>query len=177
MINPFVRMYRFFTGATKIVKRAFYAAQKNRLSADWSTSTTSIIQDIRAGAKALRTRARDLAQNNDIAKRYINLVRTNVVGNHGFTLQVKAKKKVGTEIDETTNTHIEEKLADELGLTLKVNETKQPVPSKAETDDTGDDKTDDELDEAKRAAQIKRWFKIKDAAELVIATLGNGHNK
>lgn len=81
-INPFPRR-RF--GA-----RTYAAASMGRLTADWIAGATTIDHDIRAGMIPVRSRARDLAQNNDYAKAYLRAVKKNVVGSEGFALQVKA---------------------------------------------------------------------------------------
>lgn len=71
-------------------RRAFAAAGTGRTVADWTSTETTIDSDIRASLKTVRTRARNLSHENDYGKRYIALVRSNVVGPNGFKLQVKA---------------------------------------------------------------------------------------
>jgi lambda family phage portal protein len=70
--------------------RAYAAAKMGRLTADWIATATSIDHDIRAGIVSVRSRARDLSQNNEYARAYLRAVRKNVVGSEGFKLQVKA---------------------------------------------------------------------------------------
>jgi lambda family phage portal protein len=65
-----------------------------RLTADWITGATSIDQDIRSGLVKVRSRARDLSQNNEYVRAYLRAVRKNVVGSEGFKLQVKATNYV-----------------------------------------------------------------------------------
>ncbi len=71
--------------------RSYAAAQSGRLMADWLTGATSIDHDIREGLVRVRSRARDLSQNNEYARAYLRAVRKNVVGSEGFKLQVKAR--------------------------------------------------------------------------------------
>lgn len=111
MKNPITVLKNWLSGGKKYFQRAFVAAQINRLTSDWQSHTASIVADIRTQGKQLRNRARDLVQNNDIAKRYVNMVRTNVVGSNGFTFQNRAVKKDNTP-DETINTEIENKFYD-----------------------------------------------------------------
>ena len=67
--------------------RDYAGAQINRLTADWISSITSIQNDIRMNVVLLRERARDLAKNNPIVSRWLNLCVSNIVGANGFTLQ------------------------------------------------------------------------------------------
>jgi lambda family phage portal protein len=86
--------------------RMYQGAQNNRLFADFLTSTRSPDSEIRYALKVLRNRSRDLSRNNEYARRYLNLLKTNVVGERGVTLQVKAKNEDGT-FDKVGNTIVE----------------------------------------------------------------------
>jgi lambda family phage portal protein len=77
----------------RIVARSYAAAGQGRLLGDWVMSPTTADQDLRLGILGVRTRARDLAQNNDLAKAYLRAIKKNVVGSSGFSLQVKAMKQ------------------------------------------------------------------------------------
>jgi len=87
-------------------RRAFEAASTGRLFNDWMTATKSADADIRYTLKAMRARSRDLAQNNDYARRYLDLVATNVVGPRGITLQVRAREPNGA-LDQLANQILE----------------------------------------------------------------------
>jgi lambda family phage portal protein len=76
-------------------KREYAAAAVNRLTADWISSRTAIDADVRRGLIPIRERARDLVKNNDYAKAFIRNLRINVVGPHGFTLQMNVRKSDG----------------------------------------------------------------------------------
>ena len=67
--------------------RGFDAAKTDRLFAGWSTSGESIDNDISAGLASLRARSRDQFLNNDFARRYVEMVRSNVVGPKGVLFQ------------------------------------------------------------------------------------------
>ncbi|TRZ97675.1 MAG: phage portal protein [Deltaproteobacteria bacterium] len=69
--------------------RAYAAAKMGRLTGDWLAVATSIDADIRSGMIPVRSRARDLSQNNEYAKAYLRAVKKNVIGSEGFKLQVK----------------------------------------------------------------------------------------
>lgn len=99
----------------KPLKRGFFAAQSNRLTADWAISVGQIDSDLRGDLVALRGRARELCKTNDYAEKYLRLLKQNVVGSEGFSLQVKSfdwnKDKNGKyykSFDEVANRIIEE---------------------------------------------------------------------
>lgn len=76
--------------APAVQKRYYSGASKSRLMADLFDSERSADSELRPVLRTLRARSRDLVRNNEYAKRYINLLKTNIVGDRGFTLQVKA---------------------------------------------------------------------------------------
>jgi lambda family phage portal protein len=92
----------------KTQKRNYQGANVGRLFSDFVTSTRSPDSEIRPAIRTLRNRARDLSRNNEYARRYLNLLRTNVVGEKGITLQVKAKNTDGT-FDRIGNQIIEDR--------------------------------------------------------------------
>jgi lambda family phage portal protein len=89
-----------------IRKRSFEAANTGRLFSDWTVQTKSADSDIRYALKTMRARSRDLCQNNDYARRYLNLVSANVVGPKGITLQVRAREPNGV-LDQVANQQLE----------------------------------------------------------------------
>jgi lambda family phage portal protein len=103
-----VKLLDFFRGkpAPRRPRRAFDAANTGRLFADWLTLPKSADSDIRYTLKAMRARSRDLAQNNDYARRYLDLVAVNVVGPKGITLQVRAREPNGI-LDQVANQQLE----------------------------------------------------------------------
>ncbi len=74
----------------KIFKRSYHAASPSRLFADYVESERSPDSELYPVIARMRARSRDLARNNEYARRYFNLLKTNVVGQYGFKLQVKA---------------------------------------------------------------------------------------
>lgn len=85
-------------------KRRYDGAQVDRLFADFLTSTRSADSEIRPAIKTLRNRCRDLARNNEYVRRYLNMLKSNVVGERGVTLQVKAK--IPTTVSTTSETRL-----------------------------------------------------------------------
>ena len=92
--------------AKKPFKRSYAAANPGRLFADFNASEKSADAELAPALKSIRARSRDLARNNQYAKRYLNLLKTNVVGGKGFGVQVKALDSVG-KLDQGGNTAIE----------------------------------------------------------------------
>ena len=95
--------------APKVIEKRYYtAAGQNRLLADFMGSERSADSELRPALLKLRSRARDLARNNEYVKRYLELMKANVVGDRGFTLQVKARTSSGDSLDMDGNTRVEE---------------------------------------------------------------------
>jgi len=90
-----------------VAKRAFSGAKIDRLTSSWATTSQSINKDLQAGGKVLRTRARDLSQNNDYARKYLQMCVSNVVGAKGILLQVKSKTAKG-KLDQKSNRRVEQ---------------------------------------------------------------------
>lgn len=91
---------------TRPSKRNYAGANKGRLFADFIGSNRSADSEIRWALPDLRNRSRDLERNNEYFRRYLQLLRVNVVGEGGFNLQVKAKNPDGS-IDRAGNNIIE----------------------------------------------------------------------
>lgn len=87
-------------------KREFAGANVSRLFNDFKDSNRSADSELQPVIRRLRNRSRDLARNNEYVKRYMYLLKTNVVGDRGFTLQVKATGATGA-LDESGNQAIE----------------------------------------------------------------------
>jgi lambda family phage portal protein len=90
----------------QVARRNYAAASKRRLFADFNASNRSADSEIRWALRDLRNRSRDLERNNEYFKRYLQLLRTNVVGENGFRLQLRARDLNG-KIDMTGNNIIE----------------------------------------------------------------------
>jgi len=90
-----------------IKKRGYDGVNAGRLFSDFVTSQKSADSELRYNLRTLRDRCRELARNNEYARRYINLLKTNVVGERGATLQVKAMNQDGS-LDVIGNRIIEQ---------------------------------------------------------------------
>jgi lambda family phage portal protein len=94
----------------RVHKRAYQAALVNRLTADFATSAVSANAELRKSLRRLRERSRDLAQNNPHVKKFLSLVRTNVIGHGGIKLQATATRPGAggaEELDEELNRRVE----------------------------------------------------------------------
>lgn len=87
-------------------KRRFAGARMDRLTAGWLTTSATINDELKGDLDALRIRSREMAQNNDLARRFIKLAARNVVGSQGVLLQARAQNPDGTP-DGLANTAIE----------------------------------------------------------------------
>jgi lambda family phage portal protein len=91
-------------------KRSYAGAKIDRLNFNWAHSILSADQEIFRSLPVLRARSRDLANNNGYFKKYLNLLKINVVGPTGMALQVAAKDENG-RLDTKANQIIEDSFA------------------------------------------------------------------
>ena len=75
----------------KNLYRNYAGANSGRLYGDFVASSFSSDSELKNALPVLRNRSRDLARNNEYAKRFLNLIKTNVVGEKGFNTQVRAR--------------------------------------------------------------------------------------
>lgn len=74
--------------ARQMIVRRYDAGKVDRLTADWLSATMSANREINDSLETIRNRARELEQNDDIARRYLAMVEANVVG-RGFQLRLE----------------------------------------------------------------------------------------
>ena len=70
-------------------RRNYAAAQVNRLTQGWSTVSASANSDIYRSLDAVRARSRKLANDDEYVKKWLSMVKTNVVGPTGFRFQAR----------------------------------------------------------------------------------------
>lgn len=85
----------------------FAGARWNRLLEDWAMVNLSADKEIQWDLQALRARSRDLCRNAPYAKRFLQLLRANVVGPMGIRLQARMRSADGRPFD-TVNGAIED---------------------------------------------------------------------
>jgi lambda family phage portal protein len=89
-------------------RRSFYsAAQQGRLTLDWVTSILSADKEMQGDLQKLRGRARDLSRNYSLARKFLAMVTSNVVGHRGIILQAKVRNLRGEGLKEQLNDAIE----------------------------------------------------------------------
>lgn len=102
MFNIFKR--KDTPGKKIIYKRSGYEAAKNNdLTFSWDTSNSSIDYIIQANLKPLRARSREQVRNNDYSRRFMGLIKSNVVGPNGFVLQAKTIDASGEQDNKANN--------------------------------------------------------------------------
>ncbi len=87
-------------------QRSYAAAQVNRLTEGWVTTSLSANADIHASLDNLRARSRQLFRDDPYARKFGGLVATNVVGATGFALQARVYDPGGNP-DQGANNAIE----------------------------------------------------------------------
>lgn len=92
--------------APQRAKRSYAGAATSRLLNDFNASNRSADSELKDALPKLRERSRDLARNNEYVKRYFELLKTNVVGERGFSLQVKATNS-NSGLDQQGNDAVE----------------------------------------------------------------------
>ena len=103
------RFKRAFSGPRRPpsrARRSYNAAMVDRLTADWTTINKTAKAELRYALKSLRARSRELARNNDYARKFLKMVGSNVVGPQGIKLQVRARDDNG-KLDGFANDLIE----------------------------------------------------------------------
>lgn len=90
----------------KIQKRRYEGALFDRLRNDFVASSQSADSELRYSLRTLRNRCRDLARNNAYVKRYLNIMKTNILGSMGIRLQAQVRDSDRTP-DFVANAQIE----------------------------------------------------------------------
>lgn len=91
---------------TPPVRRGFAGAAISRLTYSLTQSSQSVNADLDNALVILRARSRSLCTNNEYGKRFLSLVKTNVVGPKGPTLQVRRFDRNG-RLDKQMNDAVE----------------------------------------------------------------------
>jgi lambda family phage portal protein len=98
--------YEFKKAVTPKQKRNFSAASTSNLYASWIPSNNTADVDIKKDLKSIRNRSRELMRNDDYAKKFKRMIKSNVVGSQGIKLQNQAKDTNGN-LDKKANEVIE----------------------------------------------------------------------
>ena len=92
-------------------KRNYSGASNKTIYASWLGINSSADAEIQKSLRAIRGRARELVQNNDYAKKFKRMVKTNVIGSKGIILQNRAQDSNGV-LDKQANNLIEAQFKD-----------------------------------------------------------------
>ena len=87
--------------------RAFHGADTGRLFSDFVASSRSADSEIKPSLRVLRDRCREISRNHPYAKRYLQIMSTNVVGANGVRIQVR-KRNDDNSLDSVGNRIIEQ---------------------------------------------------------------------
>jgi lambda family phage portal protein len=87
--------------------RMFKAGTVDRLQESWNPSGYNCDSAVRLGLRRMRNRSREQFFNNEYAKRFYYLLKANVVGHTGVSLQVKALDIRTGKLDTAGNTKVE----------------------------------------------------------------------
>jgi lambda family phage portal protein len=79
--------------------RDYQAAMVTNLTASWTTVNQTASQIVFKNLNVLRARSREQVQNNDYAKFFMTLLKTNVVGPNGFDFQARVIDPSGKQDD------------------------------------------------------------------------------
>jgi len=106
IVDWFARKLGYVKSGMK--RRNYAAANTDRLVFNWPTVNTSADAELRGSLTELRARSRQLARDNDYAKRFLALCKVNIIGPQGILVQSKATLKSDTErLDTRLNKAIE----------------------------------------------------------------------
>lgn len=91
-------------------RRNFQAADVNRLTASFKTQDIAINALLESQLNIIRTRSRQLAYNTSLGRRFLSLVKNNLVGPDGFKLQSRCGDYVNNKwvLDDLANQAIED---------------------------------------------------------------------
>jgi lambda family phage portal protein len=101
----FRRFSAFVTGKRSLT--VFNGAMGGRLTMDWIASILSADQEIKGNMRLLRARARELSRNNPVAKSYLKILTSNVLGEKGIGYQAQVRNN-----DKTLNAPFNTKIED-----------------------------------------------------------------
>ena len=109
MLENFLKRFGYVKGTAQqqIKRRSFAGSNVGNLYSAWTTTNQSQDAELRNNLKTLRARSRELERNNDYAKKFIRMVKTNVIGPNGIIMQARVKNDNG-QPDKVANAKIED---------------------------------------------------------------------
>lgn len=85
--------------------RNFIAAENSRLNHNWTTHSASINAYLLRDLTVLRARSREQARNNPLGRRFVSLMKNNIAGTSGVSVQAQSKRN--DQLDTLANDAIE----------------------------------------------------------------------
>jgi capsid protein len=98
------RIYDRWFAPKKVAKRRFAAAKISRQNADWTATPYGANWTIYRDNRIMRARAREMAQNSPLIRKFLKMAERNVVGHKGIQLQCNAV--LGTAKKQRPNTKL-----------------------------------------------------------------------
>jgi len=87
--------------------RSWLAAKSSRLFAGWQIAADDLNAELERQLAPLRGRSRELEQNNDLARRYLKMCETHIIGPNGMRLEVRGVNARG-QLDARGNRRVEQ---------------------------------------------------------------------
>ena len=91
----------------KSFKRNYHGAAINRLTNDWVPAVTTGDTALRDGLETMRSRSRQLSQDNDLVKRFLGALENNVIGSNGFMLKMRSRFRMSGKLRAGDNLQIQ----------------------------------------------------------------------
>ena len=88
------------------VRSGFFSTDVNRLLSGWDTHSNSIDFYLESELRTLRTRSRKMVRQNPYGKRFVNAIKSNVVGPSGVVIQSQTMRRSGV-LDSAANDALE----------------------------------------------------------------------
>lgn len=104
--NPFPETAPNITRDRRHARRNYAGSSLDRLTADFLGVNLSADQTLRNSLDRLRGRSRQLVMDNDYAKKFVAMVKSNVIGSNGIRLQARARRDDGS-LDTADNSLLE----------------------------------------------------------------------
>lgn len=95
----------------RFARRNYAGGMLDRLTADFQGTNLSANQLLRNRLERMRMRCRQLVMDNDYARKFVSMVKSNVIGPNGIRLQARAQQDNGS-LDTLDNQLIESAFAD-----------------------------------------------------------------
>ncbi len=111
MSNFLTKMFGIDRLTSKSYKRGYQAAASKARYGDMGSSRGSADYELRGGLAVIRAKSRWLERNSSSIRRFLRLMKINVVGHNGFIFQSRVRKLDGS-LDKTLNSRVQKEWVD-----------------------------------------------------------------